>query len=381
MYGKYYTTNNNGGKWRKPSDWLNLPTPQEDEIVMLYPVRPIDNAFAVKVQGAYTIDWGDGVVENYNSGDQAEHSYDYNALNAPIDNTGCKQVIIKIKPQPNNTITNFKVNPTNDITANSIRAIKLNTPNLVGDRYMFIYQRELEDVMFLSHNLTSLSDIFYDTSVKKLYLNTKNIKSFFEAFRKSNMLDVTVDITNADDIQFMLAETSIRNLTLINRGSIPKKVKGLLLSSDIRNINLIGNKIIVADNTDLNYTFYNDFTQQCILENLSYAKGISHYGMYANNKYIKNIELDVGNSTNLKFFVYKCYSLRKLTLKNIPKTDIDIKYASLPREELIKLFNALPDCSGDSTSPTLTITGCRGVPDLTDDDKAIATDKNWTLVT
>lgn len=96
---------------------------------------------------------------------------------------------------------------------------------------------------------------------------------------------------------------------------------------------------------------------------------------------LKKIVCDMSNATDATNFIVYAYSLQELKLTNIPKINIDIKYSNVTREQFLDIFNSLPDASGDSTSPTLTITGCRGVVDLTDDDKAIATNKNWTLVT
>lgn len=82
------------GDWIRPADWLpidNLVVAGEQKTVGLY-VDPnvnnkgMTNTVAFVVTGNYTVDWGDGVVDNFNSNVVAEHIYDYNSLlllNAP----------------------------------------------------------------------------------------------------------------------------------------------------------------------------------------------------------------------------------------------------------------------------------------------------------
>jgi hypothetical protein len=67
------------GEWVRPSDWLALPTVTvaEQKFVGLHAVFPEGNNFcAFLFRGAYTVDWGDGVVENVADNVKAEHVYD-----------------------------------------------------------------------------------------------------------------------------------------------------------------------------------------------------------------------------------------------------------------------------------------------------------------
>lgn len=62
------------------------------------------NVVALSAAGDYTVDWGDGVVENFATGATAEHEYNY----ASISGTpfrGYKQAIIKVYPQAGQTLT------------------------------------------------------------------------------------------------------------------------------------------------------------------------------------------------------------------------------------------------------------------------------------
>jgi surface protein len=68
------------GSWSRP-EWRDIGTvgPTEQKFVGLHAVFPEDGNFcSFTCAAAYTVDWGDGVVENFSSGAQANHIYNYN---------------------------------------------------------------------------------------------------------------------------------------------------------------------------------------------------------------------------------------------------------------------------------------------------------------
>ena len=95
------------------------------------------------------------------------------------------------------------------------------------------------------------------------------------------------------------------------------------------------------------------------------------------------------------------YALKRLTFRtDLPsgkyaiRSKIDIKYCSFERSGMVEMFNTLTNVSSlglSSSNSTITITGNPCVTGtlpngtacetLTDEDKAIATSKGWTLVT
>lgn len=96
--------------YTRPSDWLTLPAaPTPQGIYGLWAVFPNDqdrNLIAVTCQAAYTVDWGDGTIQNFASNVQAEHQYDYAAISAStLSSRGYKQVLVKITPQTGQNLT------------------------------------------------------------------------------------------------------------------------------------------------------------------------------------------------------------------------------------------------------------------------------------
>lgn len=92
------------GTWVRPADWLPLPVPAqtEEKLVALYAVYPQGGNYAAFTSAvAYTVNWGDGTVENFAAGVQANHKYDYNnvALVGSECSLGYRQAKITITPQ------------------------------------------------------------------------------------------------------------------------------------------------------------------------------------------------------------------------------------------------------------------------------------------
>jgi surface protein len=116
--------------WIRPPDWLpisHLVTDGEEKAVALYAVwdatgiaNGYNNYCALYVTGNYTVDWGDGTVENFASGVQAEHTYVY--ANMPASSycsRGYRQAIITITPQVGQHLT--LINYSRKHTLNTVR--------------------------------------------------------------------------------------------------------------------------------------------------------------------------------------------------------------------------------------------------------------------
>ena len=86
---------------------------------------------------------------------------------------------------------------------------------------------------------------------------------------------------------------------------------------------------------------------------------------------------DLSNVTQTTNAFNYCYSLVKFNMHGM-KVSFNLSYSTLLSEsELVKIFNNLADLT-NSNSQTLTL-GTTLLSKLTDEEKAIATNKNWTL--
>lgn len=106
---------------------------------------------------------------------------------------------------------------------------------------------------------------------------------------------------------------------------------------------------------------------------------VTNMGSMFNSCSVLNIaNLNMSKVSNASYIFYDCSSLFNIkNIKNI-NTDIAINNSTyLNRTTLLKIINALVDLTGQTTK-TLTL-GSINLAKLTDEEKAIATNKNWTL--
>lgn len=95
--------------WVRPADWLAMPTVTSTQQVV-YVLMAVNNAaynlLALACAGAYTVDWGDGVVENFATGVQANHNFDWAAVSAgTLTSKGYRQALVTITPQAGQNLT------------------------------------------------------------------------------------------------------------------------------------------------------------------------------------------------------------------------------------------------------------------------------------
>ena len=87
--------------------------------------------------------------------------------------------------------------------------------------------------------------------------------------------------------------------------------------------------------------------------------------------------LDTSNVVGMSYIFAECNNLIKISILNIG-VDLDIHWCTkMEREALLEVLGNLKDLTS-STSKRLTL-GSTLLNKLIDDDKAIATNKNWTL--
>ena len=102
--------------------------------------------------------------------------------------------------------------------------------------------------------------------------------------------------------------------------------------------------------------------------------------MFAYCEKLRTIEiLRVSENTIFTDAFAGCYALENITIEGTVGNDIYLGRSDhLTHDSLMSIINALKDYSGTSTTKTLTI-GTTNQAKLTDAEKAIATQKGWTI--
>jgi hypothetical protein len=180
--------------YSRPTDWYTLPTltTDQEKFVGLYAVFGDSDFVALSAQGNYTVDWGDGIVENFNSNVKAQHLYDYNALSG-LTSMGYKQAIITVTPQSGQKLTNLNLqqrhsSATTIYTAGwlDISMVGANIDTLSIGGTNFVYMFMLEQFSYLGNNkITNFNSLFYNCislmNMQLLYTGSgKTFNSMFE---------------------------------------------------------------------------------------------------------------------------------------------------------------------------------------------------------
>ena len=148
------------------------------------------------------------------------------------------------------------------------------------------------------------------------------------------------------------------------QGSTATSFEGCWQYSDTENV------------TDMNNMFYNciNLTNVPLFDTKNVKNMVS---MFYNCKNLANVPLfDTSNVTDMSYMFNGCSSLEQIHMINI-NANLDISASTkFTREALLEIIGNLK--AQTSGSKKLTI-GATNLAKLTDEDKAIATSKGWTL--
>lgn len=229
-----------------------------------------------------------------------------------------------------------------------------------------------------------------------------------EAYSLDEMPEVIQGIETGGGADFTINDASY---LFYSRARLSQYDNIISLLKDVTNMNsmyyncqysmsLDVSKLDTSKVTDMSHMFNNCSKLQSLdMSNFDTSKVTSMQNMFANckamteiigfsaiNKAGVNIGFPYGSTASSKM------ALNRLTFRtDLPegtysiRSAINIKYCSFDREGMVEMFNTLPDITAANVSASyskITITGNTCVTDgtLTEEDKAIATAKGWTLV-
>lgn len=197
----------------------------------------------------------------------------------------------------------------------------------------------------------------------------------------------TFDLTNSSTA----ADSSFNILTTANLEQI--KLKNGTITNAFNNFTANATKLkkislsnVTIAPTKCEKAFANNQSLEQ-LPNIDYSNVTSMYMFLTNAKSLKNTVLDVSATNKLthigcygdsSHFMSGFKGLRVSSSAPFSGTSpqINVSYTGMDRQALVTLFNDLPTVSAGQI---INITGCTGANDLTADDKAIATNKGWTV--
>ena len=382
-------------EWQRPADWLPMPTniTATDQIfVGLHAViENSDNYCAflfTTSSGQYRVDWGDGNVTLHNSGTIAQYQYNYASIsNSTLSSRGYKQVIIKVTPVSGNLLgcnfhQIFVTTPAqNQIYSSGFLECILSMPNATGITFGGSTIRhsycEKVDIKTIG-NATNLVNLFKNClSLQSVPLfNTINVTSMVSMFYncyslKSVPLFNTSNVTNMQNMFFGC--TSLQSVPLFNTINVTNMSYMFYQCTSLQSVPLF-NTINVTSMVNM---FYNCTSLQSVpLFNTTNVTNMSN--MFQNCVSLNFIPAFVTTAVTSDFtnFANGSNSLNRITM-SFNRT-VALQNCQLSRDALVEIFTNLTNRTA-TTSATIDITGNWGSSALTSADRAIATNKNWTI--
>jgi surface protein len=369
--------------WIRPADWLpisHLVTDGEEKVAALYAVwdaagiaKGYNNYCALYVTGNYTVDWGDGTVENFASGVQAEHEYVY--ANMPASSycsRGYRQAVITITPQAGQHLT----------LLNFGKKHSLNSVTYATNNFLDVY--------------VSGTDIGRITMYDANNSQSRLLEKFY-GYQLSNKCTTMYAMFNSCYSLHTL------DLSSFNTSAVTSMAYMFYSCYSLQTLDL--SSFNTATVTTMSNMFYNCYSLQTLdLSSFNTAAVTSMAYMFANCYSLHTLDLSSFNTstvTTMPYMFYNCYSLRGINLSHtsllkvtdntqitnstgqllicrlplIAKT-FTVASNQLTAAELNALFGDLKDLTG-VTAQTITITGNPGAGTC---DQSIATAKNWIVV-
>lgn len=328
--------------WTRPADWLTLTDPAagEEKFVGLHAVWPTDGNFvALRFNGDYTVDWGDGSsLENVTGNTSAYHEYTYSSISADTESArGYRQVIVTVTPQAGQSLTSMimyvKHNQTglNNSYSTGWLDMSVRLPNLtglqIGSTGTVVLHNMLEQVKLLENGSVS--------SFSNTFANASSLKS------------VVLEDTSAVDNMSSMFNTciSLQSVPLFDTSAATNVSSMFLNCTSLQSVPL-----------------------------LDTSAATSFVNMFSGCKTLKAIPaLDASNATSSSSYnnMFATVNLAYIGMTG-HKYTFSVANCSLSADALDTLYTNLATVVGQ----TITVTGNYGTAA---DDPTIATAKGWTV--
>ena len=347
--------------WTRPTDWLAMPTIGTQEFIGLLAITDDDsNYIALLCTGAYTVDWGDGVIENVVTNTKAQHTYTYSAIsNSTISSRGYKQVLVRVTPQDGQNLTKLSLQQQHSAVARVQSVgwldIAINGPSMsliyLGGLSIWASICENVDIYSLA-NPTSLAELFNNfASLQKftiantsLVSNTQNMFDGCRALRTVPLFDMA-SVTNATSMFYNC--TSLLTIPLFNTSKLIGAQQMFTNCNSLRTIPLLD----FSNVTNLIYTFQGCFSLQSVplLNTVKVTNATQAFYQCLSLQTIPNFNFTASIGLDS---ILASTSVGKGAFQNVK---VNSQYTNLfyNRAAVIEVFNGL---ASGVTSKTITIT-------------------------
>lgn len=370
-------------EWVRPTNWLPIPSisAEEEVIYLISKVYNVDNNFsAFLCQGDYTVDWGDGVVENYNDNTLAMHSHAYSALTSQVIDSEYKQALIKITPQPGFNLTAFNLQQIYTglyiYASSNFQEIVISAPNISGTNLTLggsvYFHRNVENVNIKNiGNITTAYKLFiyFSKLVNVSYFNTASCNSTSQMFYNCHSLKYVpnFDMSSVINCSYMfyacnsISTVPVFNLPIATTATYMfygcnslKELKINLpsapsLSSFCNGCFSLIDAVVTtgAALTNISQAFVN--CNNLLNVAISNTNNVTNIAQIFQGCFtLKKFTAECGAVTNTGNAFLNCYNLSSLILNNL-HYGFSIQYCQMGPNELNALFTSLGTETGTQT--------------------------------
>jgi hypothetical protein len=363
-----------GEDWGRPASWLPLPEllDTDNKFVGLVPVTNTTfNSISLKAAGDYIVDWGDGNVENFSSGVTATHSYTYAQIpsntNTPF---GYRQVLVSVYPQAGQTFSSFDYSPAGTASPSFLDFVAAG-PNLTLSRTALTDNTVRHAKVFCKILRTTFISSTVLANLELAYSSTTNISDFSSMFSTCTMLQNISEIDTSSGTNFTSMFASCTSLQKIINIDVTFATQIAQIFSQCRSLQSV-NMVFGQNAIGANGAFF-----QCnalsVLPTIPKVSGVAQ--IYSGNFAASIVPAtDLSECTVFGIGSNTKYIRRVLVFGS--KTSFSLATSSLGVTELVEVFTNLGVANSGAI---LNIAGCLGTASLTNEQKAIATNKGWTL--
>jgi hypothetical protein len=326
-----------GGSYTRPSDWLPLPnvSTSEQKIVGLVAVFSSGrNYLNFRIQGNYTVDWGDGIIENFTSDTVCEHLYNYNDFaGTEIVGYNCRQAIVTITPQAgsNFTLADFsKMSASkHSFSANGFLDIRMSAPNL---SVLVINGKNLQNLQIFdfigTNQITNANSLFHSSFIKWLVnFDFSKCTSFAYCFQSSRLIKLpnvinTSSVTGSGLTYMFYLASQVEEIPQLDC-NISTNLQATL--QGCTSLQKFGGFINTGNVTTLNGTFANCTVLEKIPDFSDTTKVTVMASLFLNCKNLEVLpRLDVNAAISIISFADGCTKLRWVPAYQFP--DISTLY-------------------------------------------------------
>jgi len=344
----------NPPEWRRPDKWLRIDDrveAGEQKFVGLHAIFEDSNFIALSATGDYTVDWGDGKVENFASGTLAYHSYSYEHFEKTERVLGYRQAIVTVTPQKEQVLTTISLkeqHPQEGLNSYSTGWLDIRVSGetissftmsggTVSHKYLesfcFLGYSGIVDYMAFFAECTALqsvslgdstakgeifSQMFYGCSILKTVpeFNTANGIDFSNMFGYCSGLETIalLDTSRGFDFSNMFLNcVSLKRIPLLNTSSGTTFSRMFLSCIALKAIPLLDTR----RGTDFTYMFVSCVSLADI-PLLDTSNGIDFTYMFGSCYQLETIPpFNMSNGNNFDSMFGSCF-----LLKNVPQLDI-----------------------------------------------------------